>query len=331
MLKVLSAIWFVVFSFLFFPLTSLNVNIISHSLQNGAGKQVDVTILKGELERLGHRVNLCDYEKIHHIPSVDINIFLAQCVPSWFSKAKLNWFIPNPEHCHASLKDIKKFDLILCKTKECLRIFKRLNKNTYYLGFTSIDRHEPLIAKDFSKYIHVAGKSGTKGTVEVLQAWRNHLEFPDLILIKHTEINAQIPRNVKLIKERIPEASLIGLQNECGFHLCPSKTEGFGHYIMEGMAAEAVIISTNGPPMNEFIKDKRCLVKYKKKGQRKLGITYTIDEKHLASVIKALQKLPHEELRKIGQNNRQEYLRRTAEFKQNFENLINKTVTDLHN
>lgn len=338
MLKILAALFFCFFSLFHIPLNarqpiSLTVNIISHSLQNGAGKEVDVSILKGELEKFGHRVNLFDYFEVKSIAPADINIFLAQFKSNWFPEARLNWFIPNAECCVATLNELQQFDLILCKTKASLEIYRKLCEHTYYLGFTSIDRHQPSVVKDFSMHLHVAGKSRMKGTDEVLKAWKSHPGLPNLIVIKHKhEITEKIyiPKNVKLITKRIPNRSLLTLQNQCGVHLCPSKTEGFGHYLMEAMSAEAVILTTDAPPMNEFIKDRRCLVKYSKTGKKKYATTYTVDDQDLARKVKALRQLSYDELQRIGQHNREEYLRRAEEFKQDFETLLNKTVHELY-
>lgn len=308
----------------------LTFNIISHSLQNGAGKEIDVAILRGELERLGHHVNLFDYYQVDSITSADVNIFLAQFKTEWFSKARLNWFVPNAECCDGNIKELQEFDLILCKTDESLRIFKQISNRVYYLGFTSIDRYNPSIAKDFSKHLHVAGKSRMKGTEEILNAWRDYPGLPHLTLIKHknTQKVKHPTRNVELITKRISSSALLNLQNQCGIHLCPSKTEGFGHYIMEAMSVGAVVITTNGPPMNDFITDARCLVKCSRTGRKKYATTYIISSQSLAHTVKALQQLSNEELREIGQRNREEYLRRAAEFKQNFELLIHQTAKD---
>ena len=339
MLKIFATLFLVALSFLHLPINakepiSLTINIISHSLNNGAGKEVDVAIIKEELETLGHHVSLFDYYKVNGITPADINIFLAQFIPKWFSEAKLNWFIPNPEFCNATLEDLQKFDLILCKTKECLRIFKSISKEAYYLGFTSIDRHVPSITKKFSKHLHVAGKSKMKGTEKVIKAWRSHSGLPSLILIRHrhssTDKIIKTLKNVKLVTKRIPSDSLLVMQNECGIHLCPSKTEGFGHYIMEAMSAGAVIITTDAPPMNEFIRDKRCLVKYSTTEKKNFATTYIVDDKELANTVKRLQQLSYGELESIGQRNREKYLSRAAKFKQNFEKLMNKAVHDLY-
>jgi hypothetical protein len=322
--------------FIYFPIhanepPSLKINILSRDLYNGAGKEIDVTIIKEGLEELGHQVQIFDYLKEPQIVKADINLFLAKFETNYFSTAKLNWLLANPDFCYASLEEIQQLDLVLCKTKECLRLFKPISKEVYYLGFTSLDCYQPGITKDFLAYLHVAGKSPMKGTEEVLQAWKTHLGLPQLIVIKHELKGEIVPENVQLITKRVPRSSLLSMQNECGVHLCPSKTEGFGHYLLEGMSTGGVVITTDAPPMNEFIKDKRCLVKYNKTDHQRYATTYIIDEKELANTVKGLQQLSHEELQTIGKSNREEYLRRKAEFKQNFEELMHQALETLQN
>src|SRR5438105_13906823 len=104
------------FSFISLPINSIfadrgiTINIISHSLNNGAGKEVDVAILKDEFEKLGHQVNLFDYFVVDRATRADINIFLAQFKSEWLSKAKLNWFIPNPECLDGKVEDLENFE-----------------------------------------------------------------------------------------------------------------------------------------------------------------------------------------------------------------------------
>lgn len=311
---------------------SLTFNIISHSLTNGAGKEVDVSIITGELEKLGHKFNLCDYEVLTTLPpSADINIFLAQLKPEWNKTATRNWFIPNPELCKEDLQDIKDMDLILCKTKETERIFTPLCDHVYYIGFTSIDHFHPNVEKNFHQYLHVAGKSRAKGTTNILNIWKHHPELPSLTAIRHNPfVQTTIRhRNYKIITKRLPLEQLLTLQNTSGIHLCPSRAEGFGHYIMEGMSTEAVILTTDAPPMNEFITDPRFLIKYSSTEKRQYAKAYVVDDKDFLEKLKALQEISAEELREIGKNNRQEYLRRGQAFKENFKILIDRTVKEL--
>lgn len=308
---------------------SLTINIISRELYNGAGKEIDVEILKEELEKLGHSVNCFEFLTDTTISSADINLFLAKFDLNLFSTAKLNWLLVNPDFCYGTLEELKQFDLILCKTKEAFRIFKPINE-VYYLGFTSRDCYLPSIPKNFSRYLHLAGKSPLKGTEEVIETWKRHPEFSELICVKRTENDTIIfPSNIQLISHRISSDSLLQFQNGCGIHVCPSKTEGFGHSLVEGMSTGAVVVTINAPPMNEFITDPRCLIKYKTSDNLGYAISYTVDEEDLAASIKALQQLFDEELQVIGQKNRDEFLKRKVEFNLNFENLMNKTTNEL--
>lgn len=301
----------------------LIVNIISHSLENGAGKQVDVAIIKEELETYGHHVNLCDYHIVNEIPSADINIFLAQFVPQWVKKATLNWFVPNPEFCEVKEKELKKFDLVICKTRQTEKIFAPLSREIFYLGFTSIDHFSSKKGKRFDHCLHVAGKSRMKGTSGILRTWKAHPELPNLIVLQHsTMMPMPSLRNCRVVSERISDTDLIKLQNQSGIHLCPSKTEGFGHSIMEGMSVESVVVTIDAPPMNEFIQDKRCLVRCSSSAKMRYATTFSLDEKDLARKINELQKLPKEELAAIGKANREEFLRRNALFKENFRLLM---------
>jgi hypothetical protein len=334
MLKGLVTLLLVVLSLVSFPLhakekSSLKVNIISRNLNNEAGKEVDVAILKEELEKLGHRVRLFDFLKSQHVTSADINIFLAQFQSDLFPKAKLNWLLANPDFCSGSKKEIEAFDLILCKTEEAFKIFQSITENVYYLGFMSLDCYQPSVSKDFSQHIHVAGKSKMKGSKELHKVWKKNSDFPQLIFIQR-DSDLKSTSNMTLITKRVPRDSLLEMQNRCGIHVCPSQTEGFGHYIMEAMSAGSVVITTDAPPMNEFIKDKRCLVGYATTDHQYYATTYQVDEKELAQTVKALQQLSYDELQKIGQHNREEYLRRRTEFKHNFESLMQKTVHDLN-
>lgn len=53
--------------------------------------------------------------------------------------------------------------------------------------------------------------------------------------------------------EHVLFAQVRTFQSEHPIHICASEREGFGHYINEARAAGAFIISTDHPPMNEFV------------------------------------------------------------------------------
>lgn len=295
------------------------------SCQNGRGLQTDQAVLRQALEKLGHTVNSSEqcYSK-EQTSLADISIFIEMINPDLLGRARTNWFIPNPEWIRQETSLIERCDLILCRTEEVERIFRSLNMKTYLLGFTSPDCYDPHTAKDYTQLLHLAGGSNLKGTPVILKAWKDRPELPPLTIVKKDcRPDMTSYHRITWISAFLPEPDLRSLQNRCGIHLCPSETEGFGHYIMEAMSAGAVVITTDAPPMNTFITDPRCLVPYRNSSRQSLGILYHADPTLLEMKVKDLMKLRRDELQAIGARNRAVYLQKTADFHQRLEQLIN--------
>lgn len=297
---------------------------------NGVGLSRDANILKNELSPLGHTVRLVDIYPatplpLKDIPPADINIFIEHAYETLFPSAKKNYYIPNPEWCQVPPHVIKKLDLILCRTHEVERIFSPIAKKTYYIGFASIDRSQPKAKKDFSKILHLRGQSIAKGTTSVLNLWYDHPKYPELNLISFREPDPKL-ENVKCYSNYLSEDQLLSLQNQCGIHLCPSETEGFGHYIGEALSVGAVVVTTDAPPMNEFITDTRCLVKAKFSSQQNYATNYYVDDAHFEEVLSNLLALPKEELMAIGKKNRKAYLEGKRAFKERLKQLFNEPI-----
>jgi glycosyltransferase involved in cell wall biosynthesis len=305
------------------PSQPLTVNIFS--IRNGRGLQTDQKVLQEALQQLGHSVVCINYGEKAKKRAADINIFFEHPFSDKLTWAKYNWLIPNPEWYTQDLKLLDKMDLILCRTRECERIFQTKHYPTYYLGFTSPDCYQSDVEKDFSLFLHLAGGSSQKGTEAILRIWKSH--YPHLTVIKQSSEWIVSQRNLKFITTFIPEKELRQLQNQCGIHLCPSETEGFGHYIMEAMSTQAVVVTTDAPPMNEFIRDQRCLVPFFKSSPQRLGMNYYVDSKDLKNKIDALLVLSQEELRKIGEDNRVIYLQKKQEFQERLKQLLQEIAT----
>lgn len=317
---------FLFFLPLFFVYSAEPLKINLFSFRNGVGLQTEQKVMQEALELLGHSVVCINYGDKGRKRKADINIFFEHPLPEKYSWATLNWFIPDPEWYTRDIKLLDKMDLILCKTKESLRIFSDLHYPTYYLGFTSPDCYRSEIKKDFSRFFHLAGGSDQKGTGAILKIWMANPYYSHLTLIKHSSEWIISQRNLKFISTYLPESELRQLQNQCGIHLCPSETEGFGHYIMEAMSTGAVVVTTDAPPMNEFIQDRRCLVPYMKTAEQRLGINYYVNPVELKKKIESLASLTPEELRAIGENNRLLYLRKKREFYERLNKLLNMTA-----
>jgi glycosyltransferase involved in cell wall biosynthesis len=306
----------------FLPAAGMGINIISQC--NGKGLQVDKQILESALRDLGCHINYIDqYQyQTQMAPAADINIFCQKAMPHLFPCARLNWFIPNPEWCYDSQDVLAQFDLILCRTKEVERIFKKMGLKTYFLGFTALDVYEKDVNKDFYSWLHVAGGSAQKGTPVIGDTWMRNPRLPHITIIRHVESSFRELSNFTWIAERVPSKALRELQNRCGVHLCLSETEGFGHYLLEAMSCGAVVVTTAAPPMNEFIRDPRCLVPYNYTLPQLLATNYYVATEDLEKCLKRLLCLPRSELKAIGKSNRIRFLQLQQRFYERLKFLL---------
>ncbi|EQD67759.1 glycosyltransferase, partial [mine drainage metagenome] len=60
----------------------------------------------------------------------------------------------------------------------------------------------------------------------------------------------RVAANIEHRIDYLDDAALQRLQNAHWFHLCPSETEGYGHYLVEAMGIGAVVLTTDAAPMN---------------------------------------------------------------------------------
>jgi glycosyltransferase involved in cell wall biosynthesis len=304
----------------------LTVHIFTHF--NGIGLETDERILRAAIEKLGHNVRSFNWDDRNQIEA-DVNIFLEQILPDKIPFGKRNWLIPNPEWYVQDIALLDKMDLILCRTQQSISIFKQ-KYPIFYLGFTSPDAYRPEVQKDYSLCVHLPGASNfQKGTKEVFRVWRHYPGLPKLTLVDWTATIHSSQPNLEIIPYKLAENDYRILQNQGGIHICPSYAEGFGHYILEAMSTGAVLLTTNGLPMNELVKDKRCLLPVTTVEPYRLGVRYNIARLYMRDRIQAIMKLSNEEKAEIGAANRREYLRRTKEFHQRLAILMEKASTEL--
>lgn len=232
------------------------------------------------------------------IDQADLNIFLAEVVPSQFCLAKRNIWIPNQEWMPVDWKShLPSLDGIWVKTRYAEHLFKAHSLLVTYVGFSSFDRYDPLILKEPHTFLHVAGQSPLKGTPALLEAWRHNPEWPHLVLIQNP-LRAQaveIP-NVDYRPIRIGDEELRALQNRSEFHLYPSEAEGFGHILCESMGLGGIVLSTDAPPMNELVtNDRGVLVSYDRTSQQGLGTNYYASVSSIEATVNHLLQLSERE------------------------------------
>jgi hypothetical protein len=225
-------------------------------LTNGAGLQRDYELLRRLLESYGHKVNgLMFNDYCCNVPVADVTICLE--VINDRQLGKVNWLIPNSEWFFPYWNNLlPRFQKVLCKTKDCYEIWAKKvgGQRCKFIGFESLDLYNPDIGR-FPNFLHIAGKSKTKNTEAVCNAWKRFdIPHPLLVIASDPSVFRHVigcPSSVKWI-ERLSDTDVARAMNEHLFHIMPSKYEGHGHAIHEALGCYGIVITTDASPMNQI-------------------------------------------------------------------------------
>ena len=311
-----------------------HLNIIART--NGVGLDRDVDLIHAIATAAGYKVTVSYCRSIPFYASwfggkkhYDANIFLERIFPRWLGSARINLLVPNQERFpQRHVPRLKKIDHVLCKSEHALEIFSEIHPSCHFTGFTSTNLNDPAIARKQNAILHLAGRSTLKGTGTVLELWKKHPEWPTLTLLQHKD-NApeSVPDNVHLITDYLSQEEIVKLVNEHPIHLCPSLSEGWGHYIVEAMSCGAVVITTDGPPMNELVQPNRgILVKFSHSEPRHLGTNFFVDPTALEEAVTNALALPTESMESLGQAARAWTLANDAAFEKRFLAALQKVL-----
>jgi hypothetical protein len=258
----------------------------------------------------------------------DVNIFLAPIFPEWIPMARKNILIPNAEGFAGHLRKwLPKMDMVLAKTRSTERIFTKLGCRTEFTSFTSPDNFDEQVARNPTNFFH-ACSSQFKGTKRLLEVWKNHPEWPELVTaINH---NDTIPEayfdapNIQAFRKRLPASEIKNLQNSSHFHLCCSEAEGFGHYIMESMSCKAVTFTTNAAPMNELVQASRGILvdHLEETPVMNLSHRYLFKPESLEEMVESARKLDPVTIEQIGANARAFFFANDQFFRKRFLEVI---------
>jgi glycosyltransferase involved in cell wall biosynthesis len=228
---------------------------------------------------------------------------------------------------------------ILCKTKNTEEVLRReypLNKkDIFYTGFTSVDKYDPNVTKNYRKFLHLAGKSPFKGTNSVFAAWIKNPTWPTLTVVVRNSVmkdlkidTKKLPSNIIILHGFVSEEKLLELMNECGIHICPSIHEGFGHYLNEARSCKAVTVYTDAPCMNEFFINGVTGIGVKANQgdliKNKLLYTQKIDLQDFQNKINLILTSNEKDLRLMGEKARKAYIEDNADFKASICKLLEK-------
>lgn len=289
----------------------MNVPLRIVSRTNGVGIDRDVRLLLDVLAAAGVGGSFSHYRSVSPLRRFfgrpnprETLLFNERITRRWLRHAGCYLLVPNQERFprrHVPL--LRSIDHILCKSRHAVEIFSRFHASVHCLGFTSEDRLLPAVRPDYGRFLHLAGRSSAKGTAGLLQLWAAHPEWPTLELIQHpSRAPRSVPANVRLHARYLADAELRHLQNVCGMQLCPSESEGWGHYIVEAMSCRAVTVVTDAPPMNELVQpDCGVLVAAERIGPRRMGENFRVKPHEMEQAILGLLALPAAEKVRLGE------------------------------
>ena len=296
---------------------------------NGVGLDRDAALLGGAFEQAGGSVKIPPLRSLRALLSrafrADAAFHLERVAPWWKGKAAAHFLIPNQERFPVRLLPrLKMIDQVLCKSRHAAELFAKHHPSVRFIGFTSEDRSLEDCPPDYGRFFHLAGRSTLKNTEVLLDLWQRHPEWPVLTLVQHPEnAPSSVPANVELVSRYLPDGELQAMQNHCGIHLCPSLSEGWGHYIAEAMSCRAVAVVTDAPPMNELVDASRgIVVPYGKTEARHLGTNFHVRPEALEHAITRLISMPPEDKAGIGEAARAWFLENDRAFRERISGVV---------
>lgn len=302
----------------------MRINLISHD--NGVGLSQDMRLLKRFLKARDYSVRCFEWEE--ESSRADVNIYLELFHKRHLKTASKHIGIFNMEWFAAKWERyLPQFSQLWAKSSEAHQFFTDRRLPSTLTGFISRNLCDDRVQR-CGDCLHVRGRSSQKGTSAVLTAWRKHgKKLPHLTIVGHTIEDIDNIPNVTLIKGPIPDDQLSQLMNRHRFHICPSETEGWGHYISEALSCGGIVVTTNASPMNEHVSSLYGRLLPVIRTQRETFITRNyIDSDDLALEVINLVALPDEQQRVMMIQARQAYAQLQDRFCKEAEQLLRSLV-----
>jgi Glycosyl transferases group 1 len=302
----------------------LAVNLISHD--NGVGLTQDVRLLRDLLESRGHEVQFAEWrEGVRH---ADVNFHIELFEPRHMATAKTNIGLFNLEWFDKhQASAFGMFAQLWAKSQEAFRIYEELGRGlwpVYFTGFASRDMRREVAKERFC--LHVRGKAAQKGTDSVLEAWRRHGDrLPRLVITSAQDFDGMSWRRHPNVEVQIgfkSEDEIATLMSRAWWHICPSETEGWGHYIAEAISCESIVVTTNASPMNEHVRPEHGVLLPTHPQPSGLVTRHRVEPDTLAEAVLALASKSEVELAEMGTRARAHWEARQADFREHALTLL---------
>lgn len=313
-----------------------DARILSERLRRAGCRVIQVRTRNRE-NRLERRWIFARQLLLRRFRPYDLQVHVAQIHREQFRFSSRNLIVTNPDFTDPEVFPRLPANTVLAaKTHHALGLFGQSPLKTEYTGFSSDDRFSPEVRKDFRSFLHLAGMSSLKGTRHVLELWRRHPEWPKLTVVwapvdiygKDRRLPAEAAPNIELVQEHLPEARVRELQNRCGVHLCPSETEGFGHYIMEALSTGALVLTTDAPPMNELVDPSFAWRVAATSGRKQfMNTCYQVDLGAFEAAVEGVLALDPDAARERSGRARDAYLSAQSDFHERLDALLARMLS----
>jgi glycosyltransferase involved in cell wall biosynthesis len=321
----------------------LRVNVITNP--NSAGLRTDADIVCFLLHAMGIDtliVDMFSYPLDERARGSDLNIFLESLHEGRYltGYARANWLVPNAEWYYPHLWDryLPLISLILCKTQHAYRLWSQRvgPSRCLYTGFESRDMLTPYWISRDAGFIHIAGKSESKGTDAIAEAWKR-LPYHPLTVITSSSNDAEVQISRRLMNlfsgcamnvrhlHSLSDEQLSAQLSGHRFAIQPSLYEGYGHSIHEALSAQCVVLTTDAPPMNEFAGiDLSALIPVVRRVPRMMVEFSHCSVDGIRNRVEAAAGMREEDLDRIGDRARQAWERERLFFRETFTDAITR-------
>jgi len=302
------------------PQSPVTVNLISRD--NGIGLSTDMDLLDGMLTGAGYDVQRVPWQR-NEMRRCDVAIYLELFNPHLMRYARrtvgvfnLEWFDPRWRTYLPQLTQL------WAKSADAHATYGRLRLRPHLTGFLSRDLYDPQVERTLS-CLHLKGHSGLKNTPAVLEAWATNPDLPPLTIIAQQPI-PNPPPGVTVLGH-LPFADVVTHLNRHQIHVCPSRAEGWGHYITEGLSAGAAVITTNAAPMNEHVHpDWGWLLPSTGQRARSLAIEHAVSPDDIATAVREAAEMTPDERAGVAKRARESVAHRNEQFRQTALDLLRR-------
>lgn len=294
------------------------VNLISRD--NGIGLSTDMDLLEGMLTGAGYDVQRVPWQN-NQMRRCDVAIFLELFNPRLVRFARHTVGVFNLEWFDQRWRShLPRLTQLWAKSSDAHATYGSLQLRSHETGFLSRDLYNPDVERTPS-CLHLKGHSGLKNTQAVLDAWAANPDLPPLTIIAQQPI-PHPPPGVTVLGH-LPFADVVTHLNRHQIHVCPSRAEGWGHYITEGLSTGAAVITTNAAPMNEHVhSDWGWLLPSTGQRRRSLAIEHEVDPDHIATAVREAAEMTADEREIVAKRARESVANRNEQFRLTALNLL---------